>query len=164
VLIREIKPKTYSVIYKEESSYNIYFYTILLSGFLFLGCAQKHETSVMRAKESGFDHQKIIRDKKIPIKIGYASYYANSLDGRPTACGERYCKNKLTAAHKTLPFGTMVRVTRVSTGRQVIVVINDRGPYVKGRLIDLSFEAAKELDMIRAGVSKVKIEVVSLVK
>ncbi len=118
----------------------------------------------MRAEESDFNHQKIIRDKKIPIKIGYASYYANSLDGRLTACGDRYCKNKLTAAHKTLPFGTIVRVTRLSTGRQVIVVINDRGPYIKGRLIDLSFVAAKEIGMLRAGVAKVKIEVVSLVK
>jgi rare lipoprotein A len=142
----------------------IIFLLVLIFGFLFLGCAQKHETSAMRAEESGFDHQKIIRDKKIPIKIGYASYYANSLDGRPTACGERYCKNKLTAAHKTLPFGTIVRVTRLSTGRQVIVVINDRGPYVKGRLIDLSLAAAKEIGMVRVGVAKVKIEVVSLIK
>ncbi len=142
----------------------IYLYGVLLFCFLLLGCAQKHETSAMRAEGSGIDHQKIIRDNKIPIKIGYASYYANSLEGRQTACGERYCKDKLTAAHKTLPFGTMVRVTRLSTGKQVIVVINDRGPYVKGRLIDLSLEAAKEIGMIKAGIAKVKIEVVSLNK
>ena len=118
----------------------------------------------MRVEDSSVDYQKIIRDKKIPIKIGYASYYANSLEGRTTACGERYCKDKLTAAHKTLPFGTIVRVTRLSTGKQVIIVINDRGPYIKGRLIDLSFGAAKEIGMIKAGVTKVKIEVVSLIK
>jgi rare lipoprotein A len=91
-----------------------------------------------------------------------ATYYANRFAGRKTASGERYDPRALTAAHKTLPLGTVVRVTRVDGDQESVTVrINDRGPYAAGRVIDLSLAAAKRLDMLRAGVIKVRVEVVS---
>ena len=96
---------------------------------------------------------------------GLAAYYADSLQGRRTASGERYDKNALTAAHRTLPFGTIVRVTNLVNRRTVEVRINDRGPYAgRHRIIDLSRKAAERIDMIRAGVVEVRIEIVSLPK
>jgi rare lipoprotein A len=93
------------------------------------------------------------------VQEGKASYYAHKFHGRTTASGEIYDENKMTAAHKTLAFGTMVRVTSLVNGNVVTVKINDRGPFVEGRIIDLSFRAAGELDMIAAGVIKVRTEV-----
>jgi len=92
---------------------------------------------------------------------GVASLYSDAFHGRRTASGERYDKTALTAAHKTLPLGTEVRVTRIKTGDSVVVRINDRGPFVKGRIIDLSRRAARELGMIKKGVVKVRVEVIS---
>jgi rare lipoprotein A len=92
---------------------------------------------------------------------GVASYYHDSLHGRRTASGERYNKTAFTAAHKTLPLGSKVRVTDVKTGKSIIVKINDRGPFVKGRIIDLSRRAARELGMIRKGLAKVRVQVIS---
>jgi rare lipoprotein A len=90
---------------------------------------------------------------------GKASYYANMLHGKKTASGEKYNKNKLTAAHRTLPLGTRVRVTHKRTGRWVIVTINDRGPYSNKYIIDLSRRAAKHLGMTSGkGYAKVAIE------
>jgi len=90
---------------------------------------------------------------------GIASWYGGKYHGRTTANGERYDMHELTAAHPSLPFGTLVRVTHLGNGRVVEVRINDRGPFVKGRIIDLSRAAARELDMLREGVARVKIEV-----
>jgi rare lipoprotein A len=89
---------------------------------------------------------------------GQASWYGGKHHGGPTASGERFNKNALTAAHRTFPMGTRVRVTNLRNGRSVVVRINDRGPYSKGRIIDLSEAAAKQLDMIEAGVVPVKLE------
>ena len=91
---------------------------------------------------------------------GIASYYADKFEGRLTASGEKYKHSKYTAAHKTLPFGTVVRVTNISNSKSVVVKVNDRGPYVEGRIIDLSKSAAEELDMVNTGLAEVKIEVV----
>jgi rare lipoprotein A len=88
-----------------------------------------------------------------------ASWYGKELAGHKTASGERFDPSKLTAAHRTLRFGTMVRVTRVKTGQSVVVRINDRGPFSKNRIIDLSEAAARQLDMISAGTSKVQLEI-----
>jgi len=88
---------------------------------------------------------------------GYASWYGES---QMTASGERFNKNAMTAAHRSLPLGTHVRVTNTKNGKSVVVRINDRGPYGKGRIIDLSEAAAKQLDMIDAGVAPVTLEVV----
>jgi rare lipoprotein A len=92
---------------------------------------------------------------------GTASYYGGRFHGRKTASGERFNQNAMTAAHKTLPLGTKVRVTNLRNGETVDVKINDRGPYIKGRIIDLSKGAARRLGMIRSGIAKVRLEVVS---
>ena len=95
------------------------------------------------------------------IQEGEASYYDDSLNGSETASGGVYDKNALTAAHRSLLFGTKVRVTNMETGQSVEVVINDRGPYAKGRIIDLSSAAAKQLGLIDAGHAKVRLEVIA---
>ncbi|PEN13617.1 septal ring lytic transglycosylase RlpA family lipoprotein [Longibacter salinarum] len=92
---------------------------------------------------------------------GEASYYADKFVGRQTASGEVYTHRKLTAAHRTLPFGTRVRVTRLDNGKQVTVRINDRGPFKRGRIIDLSKSAARQIDLVTAGVTDVEIEVLN---
>ena len=91
---------------------------------------------------------------------GDASYYADRYHGRTTANGEKFDVNKLTAAHKTLPFNTIVRVTNLNNGKTVTVRINDRGPFVGGRVVDLSPAAARKIDMIRDGVVPVRLDVV----
>lgn len=88
---------------------------------------------------------------------GGASYYADKFKGRRTASGEKFRQHKLTAAHKTLPFGTKVKVKNLQNGRTVKVRINDRGPFVSGRIIDLSKKAARRLGILQAGVAKVEI-------
>jgi rare lipoprotein A len=92
-------------------------------------------------------------------ETGQASYYANKFKGRKTASGELYDPDKFTAAHRTLPFGTMVRVMNLDNKKIVTVRINDRGPHVKSRIIDLSYAAAEKLDIIRKGIGEVAIEV-----
>ena len=91
---------------------------------------------------------------------GEASYYADSLEGNKTASGEPYDKEAYTGAHRTLPFGTKVKVTYLKTGKSVEVKINDRGPHAKGRIIDLSRAAAAKLGMIDDGHGEVKLEIV----
>ncbi|MFM0285201.1 septal ring lytic transglycosylase RlpA family protein [Paraburkholderia megapolitana] len=91
-------------------------------------------------------------------QTGRASWYGPRFHGRRTASGERYNMHALTAAHRTLPMGSYVRVTNPTTTRSVIVRINDRGPYARGRVIDLSYAAALELDLQHAGTARVKIE------
>ena len=93
--------------------------------------------------------------------FGQASYYHDKFEGRPTASGEPYRKEELTAAHRTYPFGTRLRVTRVETGQSVEVRVNDRGPHSPNRVIDLSRRAAEDLDIVRAGVAEVEIEVLN---
>jgi rare lipoprotein A len=88
---------------------------------------------------------------------GIASFYT---EGTQTASGEKYDTNQLTAAHPTLPFGTKLRVTNVANGQSVTVRINDRGPYVPGRVVDVSYSAARTLGMVGGGVAKVKLDVV----
>jgi rare lipoprotein A len=94
-----------------------------------------------------------------PPSTGKASWYGDVHQGKKTASGETYDMRKLTAAHRTLPFGTRVRVTNVDNGRSVVVRVNDRGPVVAGRIIDLSQAAARELGALGAGVFTVRIEI-----
>jgi rare lipoprotein A (peptidoglycan hydrolase) len=91
---------------------------------------------------------------------GIASWYGEAFHGWLTASGEVYDMESLTAAHRTLPLGTIVRVTNMANGNQILVRINDRGPYVNGRIIDLSHAAARELEMVRDGITPVYLEVV----
>lgn len=88
---------------------------------------------------------------------GVASFYT---EGQQTASGEKFDTHDLTAAHPTLPFGTRLRVTNVETGRSVTVRVNDRGPYIPGRIVDVSHSAASALGMVESGVAKVKLDVV----
>jgi len=89
---------------------------------------------------------------------GLASYYGNEFQSRKTANGERFDQGRPTAAHKKLPFGTRVKVTNTQNGRSVVVRVNDRGPFVKGRIIDLSSSAFKSIASLNAGVVPVRIE------
>ncbi|MDT9597867.1 septal ring lytic transglycosylase RlpA family protein [Sphingosinicella rhizophila] len=89
---------------------------------------------------------------------GEASYYGRELAGNRTASGERFDPHALTAAHRTLPMGTKLRVTNKSNGKSVIVRINDRGPFTRGRIIDVSLAAAREIQMIRSGKAMVRLE------
>jgi rare lipoprotein A len=95
------------------------------------------------------------------VEVGMASYYGRPHDGRRTASGEVFDMHAMTAAHPSLPFGTRVRVTNLANGRHAVVRINDRGPHRKQRIIDLSYAAARELDMVGAGVARVRVEVLS---
>lgn len=101
-------------------------------------------------------HRKTVPGKS-GTETGMASYYAESYNGKKTANGEIYQSDKLTAAHKKLPFGTKVKVTNLANGKSVKVRINDRGPFIPGRIIDLTRAAAKKIDMLAAGVVKVEI-------
>lgn len=94
------------------------------------------------------------------VSEGVASYYGERFDGRRTASGIRFDMNAMTAAHRTLAFGTRVSVTNKANGRSVDVVINDRGPFTGGRTIDLSKGAAREIGMLGRGVAPVRLEVV----
>lgn len=98
--------------------------------------------------------------REIPRR-GQASWYGKSLHGRRTASGERFDMNALTAAHRTLPFGTRVRVTELKGGKSVEVRINDRGPFARARIIDISFAAAKALGIVSTGTASVEITVLS---
>ena len=97
------------------------------------------------------------------MQTGFASWYGGKFHGRSTADGSVYDKNKFTAAHKSLPFGTVVQVTNIYNGKKCIVKITDRGPFVRGRIIDLSKVAASEIGMLSSGVSRVKVEVLGKV-
>ena len=96
------------------------------------------------------------------FETGKASWYGGKFQGRLTANGEIFDTHKLSAAHKTLPFNTVVRVTNLDNGKSVVIRINDRGPFVEGRIIDLSQAAAKELDMVNTGVANVGLEIVTM--
>jgi rare lipoprotein A len=111
------------------------FYAVLCAGALFMGGMAEAKTAT-----------------------GWASYYKS---GKRTANGERFDPMGLTAAHRTLPFGTKVLVTNLKNGKTVVVRINDRGPFIKGRVIDLSLGAARVVGLNRSGVAKVKFEVLN---
>jgi len=91
-----------------------------------------------------------------PVSGGIASFYSEDSE---TASGEKFNPNELTAAHPTLPFGTKLRVTNTTTGKSVTVRVNDRGPYVQGRVVDVSYSAAQALGMVRSGIANVKLDV-----
>jgi hypothetical protein len=96
--------------------------------------------------------------KPVPTQVVTASWYGPGFHGQATASGETFNQHALTAAHRTLPLGTEAKVTNLETGQSVTVTINDRGPYVSGRHLDLSQAAAKQIGLIKKGVAKVKIE------
>ena len=101
-------------------------------------------------------------EKGAEVEYGIASWYGKKFHGRKTASGERYNMYEYTAAHKSLPFGTRVRVVGLRNDRRVLVRINDRGPFVRGRVIDLSYAAARDMAMLETGLEKVRLEILPL--
>ena len=97
--------------------------------------------------------------QKTREEFGKCGYYADSFQGRPTSNGEKYDKTALTCSHKSLPFGTKLRVTRLDNKKSVVVRVNDRGPFIEGYVVDVSGGAAKELDLYKVGTTRVKVEV-----
>ncbi|MBL7995430.1 septal ring lytic transglycosylase RlpA family protein [bacterium] len=135
---------------------------ILISVIFFSGC-------VPQPIYKSISVPVITRSSQVSEKItesftGTASYYADKFHGRKTASGETFNMHDLTAAHKTLPFGTIVKVTNLKNDKSVKLKINDRGPFVKDRIIDVSLAAAKELDMLGTGTAEVRVDIVGTEK
>jgi|TARA_B110000902_G_C14129112_1_gene521246 rare lipoprotein A len=125
--------------------------------------AQQSTSSSGKIKKGSKQSSKGSREKKVKhrkIMNGVSSFYAEDFHGKLTANGEVYDMYGVTAAHKTLPLNTVCRVTNTVNNKSLILRINDRGPYIKGRILDCSYGAAKKLDFINAGTTKVKIEVI----
>src|SRR5882724_4165942 len=123
-----------------------------------LGAAQRPASS-----ESGKNQNRVLPGKAMPTKpyqIGTASWYGSYFQGKATASGEPYNMYDMTAAHMNLPLGTFVKVTNLRNGRSAVLRVNDRGPYVDGRVIDVSYNAAKALDFKARGLQRVRIDVV----
>ena len=143
---------------------------IVLTAAMLGACAQ---SSIVTDKSAFHANRSVASDRAAPMRTatlntpteratethssGMASYYS---EGTRTASGERFDARELTAAHPSLPFGTRLRVTNVTTGKSVTVRVNDRGPFVRGRVVDVSYSAAQSLGMVGRGVAKVKLDVV----
>lgn len=139
----------------------IRFITILFICFFLFSCASTPRFSQKEVNDSGRTTVERGGRRDVLLSLdGVASYYADEFHGRQTSNGEIFDMNGISAAHRTFPFGTLVRVTNLENSRQIVVRINDRGPFVDGRMIDLSLGAAKELEMIPNGTAKVKLEVI----
>ncbi|SUT87788.1 rare lipoprotein A [Actinobacillus ureae] len=120
--------------------------------------ARAHKASLVKKKSLKELHKNTARSH---YQSGIASYYADKFNGRRTANGEKFSNSAMTAAHKTLPFGTLVEVTNMRNGRSVVVRVNDRGPYVHARVVDLSKAAARQLGMHHSGIARVKLAVLN---
>ncbi|HWR36423.1 MAG TPA: septal ring lytic transglycosylase RlpA family protein [Clostridia bacterium] len=126
-----------------------------------LGAAPGQKTSDSTAKGTSVHVKQVAKQKAAkPYQVGRASWYGKFFHGKATASGESYDMFRFTAAHPNLPLGTWVRVTNLSNDRSVIVRVNDRGPVVEGRIIDLSYGAAQILEFRRKGVERVRLDVV----
>jgi rare lipoprotein A len=126
-------------------------FTLAASLSLFTGCARKTSAHVPLS----------VKPARIgETQTGIASWYGVPYDGRRSASGEIYDMEKLTAAHRSFPFDTWVEVTNLSNNKRVDVRITDRGPFVNGRIIDLSLAAAREIDLVTAGIVRVRIKVI----
>ena len=135
----------------------VFLITLLLCG-LPIGCSKKKvhvSPPVGSAPASG--------SETLEDPVGYASWYGDPYHGRRTSNGEIYNKFEMTAAHRTLAFDTVVKVNNLENGKEVTVRINDRGPFVKDRIIDLSYAAARTIDMVGPGTAKVRLELLKVV-
>lgn len=158
-------PRTLTL--KSAVLYAVIFAVAITALIAFPGCTRRYKGTEITPR-SGYKKTEVSENSNNEViakidgkaEVGTASYYGKEFHGKKTASGETFDMYALTAAHRTLPFGTKVKITRLNNGKSVIVVINDRGPYAKGRIVDLSYAAAKELDMIADGTAKVKLEVV----
>jgi len=127
-----------------------------------LGAAQgPNNSEASSAPTRPFQKAELQKQAKTkPYQVGTASWYGEYFDGKPTASGEDYNMYEMTAAHPTLPLGSYVRVTNLRNGRAVVVKVNDRGPIVQGRIIDLSYGAAEALQFQNRGLQRVRLDVV----
>ncbi len=133
-----------------NSKFTLYFRVlILVFSTLFFSACSRHAPSRDGRSTRSFEGKS---------DVGYASWYGDQFHGKKTASGEVYDMYSMTAAHRHAPFGTQVRVTNLDNDRQTVVKINDRGPFVRGRIIDLSRKAAEEIGMVGSGTAKVKLE------
>ena len=123
----------------------VYCVSVVVLTVLLIGCGALRNTGMPDTGE---------------IQIGMASWYGGEFHGRITTNGERYNMHKISAAHRTLPFGTLVRVTNLGNKKSLIVRINDRGPWISDRVIDLSYAAAKKLEMVADGTARVRLEII----
>ncbi len=131
------------------------FFIFLLLSFIFLDCAPAPRFRRHRTQK---------QTEKLPrgvYQIGITSYYGKQFHNRRTANGEIYDMFAFTCAHRTLSFGTKIKVTNLKNGKWVMVRVNDRGPFVEGRILDLSYAAAKKIGLVLTGIAKVKIEIVN---
>lgn len=131
-------------------------YLFIAAALFFYACS----SSVRYTSAEKNDYNKGESNYRTESQTGVASYYADEFNGKKTASGEIYNMNKLTAAHPSYPFGTIVKVTNLKNGKIVVVRINDRMPDFKNRIIDLSYEAAKQISMINDGIQEVELEVI----
>ncbi len=150
--------------------------SLLFSLSLVLACGPRHVVTERRTlpperqeikkeapgEERTLPETKIEKRESRDVQFGVASWYGGEFHGRPTSSGEIYDMYQLTCAHNTLPLGTVVMVTNLENGRSLELKVNDRGPFVKGRVIDVSYAAAQMLGMWEKGIAPVKVEVVSL--
>lgn len=136
-------------------------FLLLLSGCTSTVRIHDNDSPPEKEVQPNYDPSASFDLKVVSSFNGKATYYADSFQNKQTASGELYKKSKYTAAHKDLPFNTLVRVTNLKNGKSVVVKINDRGPFGRDREIDLSYIAAKSLDMLNDGVVDVKVDVLS---
>jgi rare lipoprotein A (peptidoglycan hydrolase) len=135
---------------------------ILISSIFIVSCGSSI-TYGDYVDTTGWSRKQIESIKNHPkTQIGIASYYGKKFHKKRTANGEIFNMYKVSAAHKSYPLGTKVRVTNLENGKSIKLVINDRGPFVKGRIIDLSYKAARKLDFVNQGTTKVRIDVIRL--
>jgi rare lipoprotein A len=137
----------------------LFFFLITLI-LVLSGCSKnlvRHGFNRERTLQQNAPSQAAIVGKEL---TGEASFYGPGFHGKKTANGETYDQNDLTCAHKTYPFNTLLKVTNLKNGKSVEVRVNDRGPYKKGRILDLSVAAAKKIDMTAEGVAQVNVEVI----
>lgn len=143
----------------------------IIACMLFIGCAStprfaerngnSHKESSSKENEpaSSTQPERTSSDKPLLTLEGIASYYADDFHGKQTSNGETFDMNSFTAAHRTFPFGTKIRVTNLENSKTTIVRVNDRGPFKEGRMIDLSRGAALAIDLVRTGTARVRLEV-----
>jgi rare lipoprotein A len=147
--------------FKDKAGCNACFIFLLL---FIASCSSSIRFANTNAESNKSNTQgaKTIREVLVPgtVLVGKASYYGDEFHGRKTANGEIYDRNKFSAAHKSLAFGTTLKVRNLKNNREIIVRINDRGPFVDGRIIDLSYSAAKELYMLNDGVVDVELTII----
>ena len=138
------------------------FRTILLISFMLISCGP----SIVYGdyvNSDGMPRKQIEAIRNHPkVQIGIASYYGKEFHRKLTANGQKFNMYRVSAAHKTLPLGTKIRVTNLSNGKSLKVIINDRGPFAKGRILDLSYRAAQKLGFVNQGTTKVRIDVLNL--